>query len=139
MKKLILILLLNLVILGSYSFVAMAIAPESRLVNQAQEERAMKLFLKIRCLTCQGQVIENSDSDFARQIRYFVRKEIELGSSDEEITAKLIQNFGTDIVADGNIKNNLFLWLIPLVFSIVLLIFLNKKQIILFSKKNNPI
>jgi hypothetical protein len=44
MKKSILILLLNLVIFGSYSFVARAIAPESRLVNQAQEERAMKLF-----------------------------------------------------------------------------------------------
>ena len=135
MKKSILILLLNLVIFGSYSFVARAIAPESRLVNQALEERAMKLFLKIRCLTCQGQVIENSDSDFAHQIRRFVRKEIELGSSDEEIIAKLIENFGADIIADGNVKNNLFLWLMPLVFAIVLLIFLNKKQIILFSRK----
>ena len=136
MKKSILILLLNFVIFGSYSFVARAIAPESRLVNQAQEERAMKLFLKIRCLTCQGQVIENSDSDFAHQIRHFVRKEIELGSSDKEIIAKLIENFGADIIADGNVKNNLFLWLMPLVFAIVLLIFLNKKQIILFSKQN---
>ncbi len=135
MKRSILVLLLNFVIFGSYSFVVKAIAPESRLVNQAQEERAMKLFLKIRCLTCQGQVIENSDSDFAYQIRHFVRKEIETGSSDEEVIAKLIENFGEDIIADGNIKNNFFLWLIPLIFAISLLIFLNREKVIFFRKQ----
>jgi cytochrome c-type biogenesis protein CcmH len=104
----------------------LAIAPEEHLKDDLQEERAVKLFLKIRCLTCQGQLIESSDSDFALQIRNLVREQISEGFNDEQIINNLIAEFGESIISDNIMHNkiiakNLIIWLLPLIFSIILL------------------
>ena len=104
----------------------LAIAPEEHLKDDLQEERAVKLFLKIRCLTCQGQLIESSDSDFALQIRNLVREQISEGFNDEQIINNLIAEFGESIISDNIMHNkiiakNLIIWLLQLIFSIILL------------------
>ena len=64
---------------------AFALNPETRLSNQEDENRAMNLFLQVRCLVCNGQVIENSDSKFAFDVRALIREQISQGKSDDDI------------------------------------------------------
>jgi cytochrome c-type biogenesis protein CcmH len=83
---------------------AYSLSPEQRLPNEKQEQRAMALFLEVRCLVCNGQVIENSDSEFSFQMRALIRDKISSGKSDEEIKEELIQKFGEDILVSSKYK-----------------------------------
>ena len=98
----------------------LALSPEERFTNPKQEQQARQIFLQVKCLTCQGQVIENSDSDFAYSLRQFIRKEIANGKNEAEIKTMLIKNFGSHILISSQKKVYLVLILVP-----ILLIFLH--------------
>ncbi len=100
----------------------LALNPEERLKNEKQEERAMKLFLEVRCLVCDGQVIENSNTEFSYQMRKLIRKKISQGQSNEEIKNYLTNEFGENILTTAN--NEKTLWLLPIIFAIVFSLFL---------------
>lgn len=104
-----------------------ALSPEKRL-NEKDEKRARQLFLEIRCPICQGQVIENSDSQFSKSMRQLVRQKISQGKSNKAIKEELVKEFGTQILTDVNPKNNgLILWLLPILFgTLIIFIFLKK-------------
>ncbi len=105
-----------------------ALSPEQRLQDQSLEERAMKMFLEVRCLTCEGQVIENSDSEFSYEMRQLIRKEISNGKNDQEIRKILINQFGPDILLESKYNRNLVLWILPFIFAILTGFFLWKKN-----------
>jgi len=79
-----------------------ALSPEVRLENENLETRAMALFLEVKCLTCNGQVIENSESEFAFQMRDLIRQKIREGKSDNEIKNELSAEFGENILTSSN-------------------------------------
>ena len=107
--------------------IAFALTPEYKLANEVDENRAQKLFLEIRCLVCLGQVIENSDSQFAINVRLLVRKKITEGLNDQEIKAHLIKNFGEEILQTPTIESQPILWILPIFFFIFALFFINRK------------
>ncbi len=95
-----------------------ALTPEPRLTDDAQEQLAMKIFLEVRCLTCQGQVIENSDSEFAYEMRQLIRRKISENKNPDQIKDELVQQFGADILINPQTnKQNALLWILPLLFS----------------------
>jgi cytochrome c-type biogenesis protein CcmH/NrfF len=54
------IFFLNIFLIIFFSVDSIALSTEDKLENPQDEQRAMNLFLQIRCLVCAGQVIENS-------------------------------------------------------------------------------
>ncbi len=102
------------------SFSALALSPEEKLKDEAQEQRAMELFLEVRCLVCNGQVIENSDTEFSFEMRKNIRQKILEGKSDEEIRADLVREFGENILTKPSNKNRIILWALPLLFALSL-------------------
>ena len=116
MPKKFITILLFLIFSTATSF---ALAPEKRLPNEAQEQRAMNLFLTVRCLVCEGQVIESSSTEFSFEMRQLIRKKILEGKKDGEIKQELVQQFGDDILTEPNTKHGGFLlWLLPAIFII---------------------
>lgn len=99
---------------------AFALNPETRLSNQEDENRAMNLFLQVRCLVCNGQVIENSDSKFAFDVRALIREQISQGKSDDDIKENLVATFGEDILNQPKNSSILLLTLISLGLSAVI-------------------
>lgn len=103
---------------------AFALSPETRLADEAQEQRAMNLFLQVRCLVCQGQVIENSDTEFSFELRKIIRAKIFAGKTDDEIKSELTKEFGEDILTQPSMKNSgILLWLLPIIFAAICAIF----------------
>lgn len=96
------------------SLSALAFSPESRLPNEADEQRARQLFLQVRCLVCNGQVIENSFTEFSYQMRQNIRVKIAAGKTNEEIKSALVEEFGDDILVAPTKKNKILLMLLPL-------------------------
>lgn len=97
-----------------------ALNPEARLSNPDDENRAMNLFLQVRCLVCNGQVIENSDSKFAFDVRNLIREQISQGKSDDDIKENLVATFGEDILNEPKNSSILLLTLVALSLSTVI-------------------
>jgi cytochrome c-type biogenesis protein CcmH len=96
-----------------------ALSPEKRLDDKTQEQRAMAMFLEVRCLVCQGQVIESSDTQFSFEMRKLIRDKISAGKSDDEIRQELVKEFGENILIKTNLKSQFLLWLLPLIFAFI--------------------
>ena len=111
---------ISLILLLSLTSNSFSLRVEEKLPLK-QEKRAINLFLKVRCLVCNGQVIENSDAEFAYEMRKLIRKKISQGQNNEEIRSYLINNFGEEIITDLDSKNeNYILFLSPLIFALIL-------------------
>ena len=65
-----------------------------QLPDPAQEAKANALMQTLRCLTCQGQSIADSDAQMAGDLRNEVRLRIAAGEQPEAIRAWLIARYG---------------------------------------------
>ncbi len=65
-----------------------------QLPDPAQEAKAQALMETLRCLTCQGQSIADSDASMAGDLRNQVRTRIARGEAPEAIRAWLIERYG---------------------------------------------
>lgn len=122
-KKTFLIITFLLSLLTTKTF---ALSPEVRLENENLETRAMALFLEVKCLTCNGQVIENSESEFAFQMRDLIRQKIREGKSDDEIKNELSAEFGENILTSSN-DNKLTIAALVAIFLAAIIILLVRR------------
>ena len=109
--------LLFLVIINIDAF---AVEPNEKLENEGLEKRARLISSELRCLVCQNENIDSSNSEFATDLRVFVRKKLQEGLTDEEIKSYLVSKYGDFIILRPPFKDyNIILYLIgPLLFII---------------------
>lgn len=94
-----------------------------------QEKRAHNLFLQIKCLVCEGQVIESSNAQFAFEMRKLIREKIANGQSDEEIKTFLVNNYGEEILNEPPVnKETALLWILPILFFLSGMLFLFRRK-----------
>lgn len=90
------------------------VPPEERLADPAAEARAMAITEGLRCLVCEGQGVNDSNAEFARDVRLFVRARIAEGDTDAEIHDALQVRFGDVIFQRPPLKPaTLLLWFGP--------------------------
>ena len=112
----------------------MAVEPSEILGNTQLEDRARQLSSNIRCLVCQNENIDSSDSAFAKDIRLFIRDQLVEGRSDREIENFLVSKYGTYILFKPKFAGyNIFLYLFgPFIFivgiSAIFFLFLKSKR-----------
>ena len=109
-----------------------AVEPDEILKNQVQELRARNISKNIRCMVCQNQSIDDSNSPLAKDLRILIRNKIKDGKKDEEIYKFLTDRYGEFILLKPLFKlNTLALWLLPFVFVLIgifIVFFHNKKS-----------
>ena len=110
------------------------IEPDEILSDNKLENRARNLSKGIRCLVCQNQSIDDSDSELAKDLRKIIRIKIVEGKKDKEINDFLVEKYGNFILMKPPFYSETFLlWSSP--FIIVFIGFI----IIFFSlKKTRP-
>jgi cytochrome c-type biogenesis protein CcmH len=108
--------------------IAFTLSPEKKLDNPILEERAIKLFSKIRCLVCQGQVILSSDNNFSYEMRKLIRNKIDEGLTDREIINFLTNKYSNDILNSPEFSNynEIIIWILPLFFMLISIIITKK-------------
>ena len=111
-----------------------SIEPDEILSDSKLENRARNLSKGIRCLVCQNQSIDDSDSELAKDLRKIIRIKIAEGKKDKEINDFLVEKYGNFILMKPPFYSETFLlWSSP--FIIVFIGFI----IIFFSlKKTRP-
>lgn len=82
----------------------------------AVEERVRRLSEELRCLTCMGQSIADSNSGFSEDMRREIRKLVEGGRSDREIIDFMVQRYGDFVLYRPPVKPVTWvLWVGPFV------------------------
>ena len=111
-----------------------SVEPNEILSDSKLENRARNLSKGIRCLVCQNQSIDDSDSELAKDLRKIIRIKIVEGKKDKEINDFLVEKYGNFILMKPPFYSETFLlWSSP--FIIVFIGFI----IIFFSlKKTRP-
>jgi cytochrome c-type biogenesis protein CcmH len=116
-------------ILIFFSANSLALNPENKLADPKLEKRAMDLFLIVKCLVCDGQVIENSQTQFASDLKELIRNKISQGMTDKQIKTYLIETFGEDIITEpSNFYLGIFLIISLIIASGVFVFFINKNK-----------
>ena len=86
----------------------------------------------IRCLVCEGQSIQESDTEFAINLKEQILKKYNSGMTVNEIDEELVKIYGEEISFNPQ-KNHYLLWGTPLIILFIILIFIRNK--IKFFKK----
>ena len=111
-----------------------AVEPSEILDDAKLEKRARNLSSNIRCLVCQNENIDSSESEFAKDLRLYIREQLIEGRTDDEIEKFLVSKYGTYILFKPEFTGyNIFLYLFgPFIFIfsfiMILFVFLNAKK-----------
>ena len=101
----------------------------SSFANESIDAKVKKLTLELRCMTCQNQSVHDSDSDYSKDIKIFVKKKFEEGLSEKEIKKILTERYGEYILFKPYFNSkNLFLWLFPFILLVLSSIILLKNS-----------
>ena len=84
--------------------------------DEKLEKKAREINKKIRCVVCQSQSIDDSDSILARDLRKLIKHKLEEGQSEKEITNYLVERYGEFILLKPKFNPNTYLlWLAPII------------------------
>lgn len=113
------------------SFIApgsQAVEVWERLSSETLEIKAQEIGREIKCPTCHGQSIEESNAKVASVLRQFVRQNVKAGRTKEEIFSFLTEVYGETVLFNPSWSSeNLILWLFPFFFLVVSIYFLYRK------------
>ena len=110
MKRLALTLALLLLALP-----ASAVLPGEHLADPKLEARARLLSAQLRCMVCQNQTIDDSDSGLAHDLRVLLRERLQAGDTDAQAIAYIHARYGDYVLLKPPFKPaTLLLWLGPL-------------------------
>ena len=105
--------------------------PADRLPNPAAEARAQTIGREIRCMVCQGQSIEDSDADLARDLRRIIREKLVAGQDEGQIREFLHARYGDFILLRPPFSAaTALLWATPVLalgFGILMLVLLRRR------------
>ena len=108
------ILLFSIVLAGLAPSLARAVQPDEVLPDTKLEARARAISAGLRCLVCQNESIDNSKAELARDLRLLVRERLNLGESDEQVSAFLVKRYGNFILLKPPLElETAFLWGMP--------------------------
>ena len=80
------------------------------------DKKAREINKKIRCVVCQSQSIDDSDSLLARDLRVLIKDKLKEGKNEKEITDYLVERYGEFILLKPRFNTKTyFLWLAPII------------------------
>ena len=98
---------------------------QNALANENLDKKAREINKKIRCVVCKSQSIDDSDSVLARDLRMIIKKKLEEGKSEKEITNFLANRYGEFILLKPRFNSKtFFLWLSPIIIILLGIFFI---------------
>ncbi|WP_419798136.1 MAG: cytochrome c-type biogenesis protein [Terasakiella sp.] len=110
-----------------------AVEPDEIMQDPALEARAREVSQDLRCVVCQNQSIDDSNSGIAKKMRVLVRDRIAQGDSNQEVKDYLVSRYGDFVLLKPPVKaKTMVLWFGP-----VLMIVIGLVGIILYYRRRS--
>ena len=88
--------------------------------DSALEALTTALASELRCPVCQGNSIQDSPSELAKQMRDLVRDQLRAGKTPDEVRAYFVDKYGEWILLSPKAEGlNLIVYLVPLIALLV--------------------
>ena len=100
--------------------------------NDELDKKAQSINKKIRCVVCQGQSIDESDSILARDLRNLIKNKLKEGENEDEITNYIVERYGEFVLLKPRFNPKTYLLLLSPIIFLFIGLFLIKG---LFRKK----
>lgn len=86
-------------------------------LDAVQKKEATTLYNQVKCPTCNGQYIKESNTPSAKILRDEIATQVKSGKSLNEIEEALTAQFGEEIIDKSSYTtSNFFMWLLPAAF-----------------------
>ena len=102
-------------------------------IGYSNENKLNDYFKTIRCLVCEGQSINESDTEFAINLREQIKIKTNSGMSIKEINRELVEIYG-ELISFNPSKNHFLLWVMPLILVLVIFMFIRNKLKFFYKK-----
>ena len=89
-------------------------------ISLANVNQLSEYFKTIRCLVCEGQSIQESDTEFAINLKEQIQKKYESGMDLKQINQELISIYGEEISFNPS-NDHIFLCGLPLLLLVILI------------------
>ena len=80
----------------------------------------------VRCLVCEGQSIQESDTEFAINLKEQIQKKYDSGMDLKTINQELINIYGEEISFNPS-NNHFILWFLPLLILLIIFFLVRNK------------
>ena len=88
--------------------------PAEMLADPAREERSRALGQQLRCLVCQNNSVEESEAEFARDLRRAIRERVTAGDNDTAVLAWMTARYGEFVRLNPSFNpHTALLWFSP--------------------------
>lgn len=112
--------------------ISLSTEPNEFLNDANLEIRARDLSKNIRCLVCQNQSIDDSNSELAKDLRMIIRNKLSEGQTNNQILDFLVSKYGEFILMKPKLSfNTIILWTSPIwagVFGLLFLFYVFRKK-----------
>ena len=95
-------------------------------ISLANVNQLSEYYKTIRCLVCEGQSIQESDTEFAINLKEQIQKKYQSGMDLKQINQELITIYGEEISFSPS-NDHFILWGLPLLL-LLIIIFLVKNK-----------
>jgi len=95
-------------------------------ISVANVNQLSEYYKTIRCLVCDGQSIQESDTEFAINLKEQIKKKYESGIDLKEINQELITIYGEEISFNPS-YDHFVLWVLPLLLLVIIFFLVRNK------------
>ena len=134
-------LIIFVLIFSFNSVISFAVEPDEILSDLELENRAREISANIRCVVCQNEPIDSSNSGVARDLRILIRERLSAGDNNAEVLDFLVKRYGDFVLFKPPLKYTTYvLWFSPIIFlffGTLILFRVFKRAALVSQKKEN--
>ena len=99
------------------------IIPKTNLITNKTREIAQN----IKCIVCQNQSIDESNSELAKDLKNLIKEKLESGLNENEVYSFLSERYGDSILLKPPLNTNtILLWFLPFIILVFSSIYITK-------------
>lgn len=105
----------------------LALANENDFKTNSIINKTREIAQNIKCLVCQNQSIDESNSELAKDLKKLIKEKLEAGLNENDVYKFLRDRYGDYILLKPPLnKNTILLWFLPFIILIFSTVYITK-------------
>lgn len=105
----------------------LALANENQFKTNSIINKTREIAQNIKCLVCQNQSIDESNSELAKDLKKLIKEKLEAGLNENDVYKFLRARYGDYILLKPPLnKNTILLWFLPFIILVFSTVYITK-------------